>query len=140
MKRELTHRPLRFATYEGYDQLPERDRNFVVDRAVEEYSINEPIGSAHDDDGAPSVGFVDARTARAVGQGARGGRVLSSDDLREDALRRENAAQRENIATNPFRDEPHPAMVTAVKRFGIVGLIAGALVSAALRWWKVLAR
>jgi len=39
---------------------------------------------------------------------------------------------------NPLRDEPHPAMVAAVHRFGVVGLIAGALGTALLRWWKTL--
>jgi hypothetical protein len=37
-----------------------------------------------------------------------------------------------------LRDEPHPAVVRAVRRFGLVGLVACALGAAAARGWKSL--
>jgi hypothetical protein len=51
-----------------------------------------------------------------------------SDELRH--------ADIEGICANPLRDEPHPLMVAAVRRFGVVGLVAGAVGTAVLRWWK----
>jgi hypothetical protein len=39
---------------------------------------------------------------------------------------------------NPLREEPHPAAIGAVRRFGVVGLVTCALTSSALRWWKSL--
>jgi hypothetical protein len=48
----------------------------------------------------------------------------------------EAAAKTDGITIhgNPFRDEPHPVVVSAVKRFGLVGLMACALFAGARRW------
>ena len=40
------------------------------------------------------------------------------------------------VCSNPLREEPHPALVATVRRFGMAGLVAGALGSALLRWWR----
>lgn len=39
---------------------------------------------------------------------------------------------------NPFRDEPSPTVIAAVKRFGLVGLIACAVGTGMARWWRSL--
>jgi hypothetical protein len=39
---------------------------------------------------------------------------------------------------NPFRDEPNPALVTAVRHFGVAGLVAGAVGTAISRWCRSL--
>lgn len=39
---------------------------------------------------------------------------------------------------NPFQDEPSPTVIAAVKRFGLVGLIACALGTGMTRWWRSL--
>jgi hypothetical protein len=38
------------------------------------------------------------------------------------------------INGNPLRDEPHPVVVNAVRRFGLVGLMGCALFAGAGRW------
>jgi len=45
----------------------------------------------------------------------------------------------QGICANPLRDEPAPVIVGAVKRFGVVGLVACALGAGLARWWKSLA-
>ena len=42
----------------------------------------------------------------------------------------------EQTVANPFRDDPHPAVVWAVKHFGIVGLLVSAACSAAARLFR----
>jgi hypothetical protein len=42
------------------------------------------------------------------------------------------------LCFNPLRDEPSDAVVHAVQRFGVVGLVSCALGSGVLRWWKSL--
>jgi hypothetical protein len=44
------------------------------------------------------------------------------------------------INGNPLRDEPHPVVINAVRRFGLVGLIACALFAGARRWLSSLVR
>jgi hypothetical protein len=99
---------LRFVTSEAYDHVLKRVRNAVVERSLEEYVIDQPIGAA--DEGAPRY----------------------RDDLQH--------ADIEGICANPLRDEPHPAIIAAVRRFGAVGLIAAALGAAVVRWWNTVAR
>jgi hypothetical protein len=93
----------------------------VVERSVEEYSLDEPIGTPHGNETAAD----------------RSGQV--SQDVRPDScgLQPEDI---QGICANPLRDEPHPALVSAVKHFGVVGLVAGALGAALARWWKSGAR
>jgi hypothetical protein len=84
-----------------------------VERSAEQYSLHESIS-------AP---------ARAAA-------------LSDDASQRERPARHKDIVgicANPLRDEPHPAVVGAVKRFGLVALVACALGAGLLRWWKSLA-
>ena len=118
MKRELTRCLLRFATAEAYDQPVVWVRKFVVDRSVAEYSLDdEPIGAV---DGEEAVGerrLSDAPAARP--------RAVQHQGL-------------EGICVNPLREEPHPAIIAAVRRFGVVGLVACALGTACVRWWKSL--
>jgi hypothetical protein len=118
MKRELTHCPLRFATAEAYDQPLMRVRKFVVDQSVAEYSLaDEPIGAV---DGEQAVG-------------ERG--------LSDSAAARPQAVQHpglEGVCVNPLREEPHPAIIAAVRRFGVVGLVACALGAACARGWRSL--
>jgi hypothetical protein len=97
--------------------LSSPDQESVVERSVEEYSLNEPIGAMHGEM-APSAALRDCATANPY-------HPQHSDT--------------EGIPGNPFSEEPHPAMVGAVRRFGIAGLVAGALGAALLRWWKSLA-
>src|SRR5690349_20511859 len=108
MRDALPRCHLRFATLEACDHSLKRARNHVVERSVEEFAIDQPIGAAQE--GAP-------RYSDALGH-----------------------ADIEGICANPLRDEPHPAMVSAVRRFGVVGLIAGALAAALLRGWRSLNR
>jgi hypothetical protein len=85
-----------------------------VERSAEQYSLHESISAA----------------ARAAA-------------LSDDASQRERPARHEDvvgICANPLRDEPHPAVVSAVKRFGLVALVACALGAGLLHWWKSLAR
>jgi hypothetical protein len=106
---------LRFATSEAYDS-PTRARMSVVERSVEEYSLAEPIGVPHDS----------GATERDLSETADpGSRHLQPEDIEE-------------ICANPLRDEPHPAIVGAVKRFGLVGLVTCALGTGLMRWWKSL--
>ena len=116
MKRELMHCPLRFATAQAYDQ-PLRDPGSVwVERSAEEFSLDEPIDASH---GNPAVAGALADNAGAA----------------ERAFRREDI---EGICANPLRDEPHPLMVGAVRRFGLVGLVTCAVGTGLLRWWHSL--
>ena len=85
-----------------------------MERSVEKYSLHEPIG-------APQAG--EARAAAPSDGASPGERRFRHEDI-------------EGICANPLRDEPHPAVVSAVKRFGLVGLVACAVGAGLLRWWK----
>jgi hypothetical protein len=88
-----------------------------VERAVEELSIDEPIDARHQYGRAP--------------------------ESHPDVLFRQREFQSdgvEAIRVNPLCEEPHPAAIRAVKRFGLVGLVACALAAAGARWWKSLPR
>jgi hypothetical protein len=85
-----------------------------VERAAQEIALEEPIDAPHQYE-------VAAQTAAGVSSQPR--RFPAGADL-------------EKICANPLRDEPHPAQIRAVRRFGIVGLIGCALGAATARWWK----
>ena len=74
-----------------------------------------------------------------------------SDEFREDeavadvssGIYKPSVEQREKgrpSCSNPLRDEPHPAVIAAVRHFGIVGLMASALGSGLMRWCRSLNR
>lgn len=42
----------------------------------------------------------------------------------------------ERMYLNPLRDEPDAAVVAAVQRFGVVGLVACAVGTGVARWWR----
>jgi len=98
----------------------------VVERSVEEYSLHEPIGAPHDHESA-------------AGRLSEAAHPDSPPDLRPDSGELQPKDLR-GICANPFTDEPHPTVVSAVKRFGVVGLVACALGAGLTRWWKSLAR
>jgi hypothetical protein len=116
MKRELTRCHLRFATLEAYDPQPKRARNAVVERSVEEFAIEEPIG-------AEQLRHADLER-------------LCDAEERDQPRTNHIESLRLTAYANPLRDEPDPALVTAVQRFGVVGLIAGAVGAAMTRWWR----
>jgi hypothetical protein len=121
MKRELTRCHLRFATSEAYDHRFKRARNFVVERSVEEYSLDEPI-SAVLNTHAQHAGTED---------------VPQHEGPEELGV---SSAREQPISVNPLRDEPSPLVIGAVKRFGAVGLVACALGSGLTRWWRSMTR
>jgi hypothetical protein len=90
----------------------------VVERSVEEYSFVEPIGAPH-------------------GKEAVAGRLSETPhpDSQPDTppLRPEDI---QGICANPLADEPDPAVVSAVRRYGVVGLVACAVGAGFMRWWK----
>jgi hypothetical protein len=116
MKAELTPCHLRSIRAGGYDPLEPGPGLFAVERSVGEYSLDELTGAEHDEDARADT-LSDSTCSQAP-------------DMRP--------ADLENICANPLREEPHPAIVGAVKRFGAVGLVAGALGTGLLRWWKSL--
>jgi hypothetical protein len=94
-----------------------------VERSVvEAYPLDAPIGAPH-------------RKEAAAGSLSDTG----NPGLRPDfgGLRPEDI---QGIRANPLADEPHPTIVHAVKRFGVVGLVACALGTGLMRWWRSLAR
>jgi hypothetical protein len=111
MKRELPQWPLRFATARAYDSGALRDPgNLWVNRSIQEFSLDKPIDALH---GTDSV---------ARGKAPAVARVLRRDEL-------------EAMYANPLRDEPQPAVVGAVKRFGLLGLVTCAMTTGLVRWW-----
>jgi hypothetical protein len=58
-------------------------------------------------------------------------RVLADERDNDEAV---GKADGTTIDGNPLRDEPHPVVVNAVRRFGLIGLIACALFAGAGRW------
>jgi hypothetical protein len=116
MERELMHCPLRFATAQAYDPVVSDPGSLWVERSAEEFSFDEPIDTSHGNEAV----------AGALSDGAR---------PRECPFRREDIG---GICANPLRDEPHPVVVQAVKRFGLVGLVTCAVGTGLLRWWHSL--
>lgn len=93
-----------------------------MERSVEEYLLDEPIGTPYDSDTAS--GRLSA---------------VASPDAQADSCRLQ-PEDIQGICANPLRDEPHPAAVSAVRHFGVVGLVACALGAGLARWWKSLGR
>ena len=118
MKHGLTRCHLRFATPEAYSPRLRRARKCVVERSIEEYSLHETVEAANC--GEAVAGTV----SEAAGPVSRG---LQPQDIA-------------GICANPLSEEPHPAVVRAVTRFGIVGLMACALGAGFTRWWRSLTR
>jgi hypothetical protein len=98
----------------------------VVERSVAEYSLDEPIGvplrSASTVDGLVAVELVETAYPDSLPDSER----LQPEDI-------------QGICANPLADEPHPTIVGAVQRFGVVGLVACALGFGLMRWLKSLA-
>ena len=92
-----------------------------MERSAAEYSLDEPIGTPQ-------------------GNETHAGRLSAqvSQDVLPDSCRLQ-PEDIQGICANPLRDEPHPAIVGAVKYFGVVGLVACALGTALARWWKSVA-
>jgi hypothetical protein len=116
MKRELMQCPLRFATPQAYDPVLSDPGSSWVERSVEEFSLDEPIDASHGNEAVADA-------------------LYDSASPRDRPFRREDI---EGICANPLRDEPHPAVVAAVKRFGLVGLMTCAVGTGLLRWWHSL--
>jgi hypothetical protein len=109
----------------------------VVERSVAEYSLDEPIGAPHGIEATVDKLVADRRVADMLAV------VRLSDTAYPDSLPDSGKLQPddiEGICANPLADEPHPTIVSAVKRFGVVGLVACALGTGLMRWWKSLAR
>ncbi|MFL6603139.1 MAG: hypothetical protein ACJ8R9_17665 [Steroidobacteraceae bacterium] len=102
-----------------------------MERSVEEYSLHEPFGVPHDHESD-------------TGSLSEAAHPELPPDCPADLRPQSGHWQPEDlpaIRANPFTaDEPHPAVVTTVKRFGVVGLVVCALGAGLTRWWKSLAR
>jgi hypothetical protein len=116
MKRELVHCPLRFATAQAYDPVLSDPGSLWVERSAEECTLDAPIDASHGNEAVTDALSDNAST---------GGRPFLREDI-------------EAICANPLRDEPHPVVVGAVKRFGLVGLVTCAVGTGLLRWWQSL--
>ena len=116
MKRELMHCPLRFVTAQAYDPVVSDPGSLWVERSAEEFTLDEPIDASHCDEAVADALSDSAST---------GDRPFRREDI-------------EGICANPLRDEPHPVVVGAVKRFGLVGLVTCAVCAGLLRWWHSL--
>ena len=99
----------------------------MVERSAEEYSLDEPIGVP-----LGSAATVDRRVVVRLAETAYPDSLPDSERLQPEDI--------QGICANPLADEPHRAMIAAVQRFGVVGLVACALGTALMRWWKSLAR
>lgn len=113
MKRELMHCPLRFAFAQAYDPGLRDPGSLWVEQSVEEFALDQPIDASHMN-------------------GAVSGALSDSATTAEQPFRR---ADIEGICANPLREEPHPLLVGAVRRFGLVGLVTCAVGTGLLRWW-----
>lgn len=116
MKRQLMHCPLRFTTARAYDPVVSDPGSLWMERSAEEFSLDEPIDASHGNEGVA-------------------GALSDSANPGECPFRREDI---EGICANPLRDEPHPLLVGAVKRFGLLGLVTCAVCTGLLRWWHSL--
>ncbi len=114
MKCELMHRSLRFATARAYDQALHDPGSLWVARSAEQFSLDEPIDAAHENQ-------------------AVAGALADDADAAERALRCEDF---EGICANPLRDPPSSLIVGAVRHFGLVGLVTCAVGTGLLRWWQ----
>jgi hypothetical protein len=90
----------------------------VVEQSVEEYSLDEPTGAQHSNELAAGALADEADAASRPDSQA-----LQPEDI-------------QGICANPLAEEPGPIVIGAVKRFGVVGLVACALGAAVARWWK----
>jgi hypothetical protein len=122
IKQRVDALPLEIRNITGVRSVPTRARNCVVERSVEEYSLDEPIGAPHGNETAAG------RLSEVASPGAR----IDSCRLQPEDI--------QGICANPLRDEPHPAVIGAVKHFGVVGLVACAIGAGLARWWKSKAR
>jgi hypothetical protein len=116
MKRELMHCSLRSATPQGYDSALSEPGSVWVEQSANEFSLDEPIDASHENEAV----------AGALSDGAKPCRR---------PFRREDI---EGLRVNPLRDEPHPLVIGAVTRFGLVGLMTCAVGTGLLRWWHSL--
>lgn len=89
-----------------------------MERSVEEYSLDEPTGAPHSNEFAAGA-LIDE--ANAISRPDP--QPLQAQDI-------------QGICANPLAEEPEPIVIGAVKRFGVVGLVACALGAAVARWWK----
>ncbi len=87
-----------------------------MERSVEEFRLDGPIGPAPQD--------------AAVGEAQSDGPVLLSQQFRHEDI--------QGICANPLREEPSTMAIATVKRLGVVGLVACAVGSGLLRWWRSL--
>lgn len=115
MKRDLMHCSLRFATPRGYHPALSESGSVWVERSAE-FSLDEPIDASQGNEAV----------AGALSDGAKPGRrPFRHEDI-------------EGLRVNPLRDEPHPLVIGAVTRFGLVGLVTCAVGTGLLRWWHSL--
>jgi hypothetical protein len=114
MKQSMPQRPLRFATAQAYDASLRSPGSFWVERSVEQFSLDEPIGDSHERENDADRSADSAETAE------------------QPFLRDATGA----LCTNPLRDAPDPVVVGAVKRFGVVGLVTVAVGTGIARWWN----
>jgi hypothetical protein len=89
-----------------------------VERSVEEFALDGPIGTSHADEHADDA---------AAG---------SPDTAERSYIHAKNAP----VCTNPFRDEPSPVAIGTVKRLGLVGLVGYAIGTGIARWWHSLSK
>ena len=89
-----------------------------MERSAEEFSLDGPIGTSHGDERA-----ADAAPG-------------SADTAERPYIHEESGT----VCTNPFRDEPSPVAVGAVKRLGVVGLVGYAVGAGIARWWHSLSK
>jgi hypothetical protein len=119
--------PLEVRNIEGVGSAPTSARIGVVKRSVAEYALDEPIGvplgNAAAVDGLVVVRLAERAYPESLPDSPPDSETLQPADI-------------QGICANPLRDEPPPALVAAVRRFGVVGLLAGALGTGAMRWWK----
>jgi hypothetical protein len=116
MKPQMVQRPLMFRTERPYASAAYARGGSLVERSVSGMPLNEP---------------ADASVQRP--------REAVAKELVGNAAAGERPARREDLeALNPLRDQPSTAMVKAVRRFGLVGLVTGAVFAATARWWHSL--
>jgi hypothetical protein len=99
----------------------------VVERSAEEYSLDDPIGVP-----LRSASTVDELVVVKLVETTYPHTLPDSEKLQPEDI--------QGICANPLADEPHPAIVGAVQRFGVVGLVACALGTGLMRWWNSRAR
>jgi len=124
MKIQVQVLPLEIRKIAGVRSLPARTGTRVVERSVEDYSLDEPIEVPQ---GSAPAAHTSTDTTELSDAADAGTRYLQPPDL-------------EGVCANPMRDEPSPAVIGTVKRFGVVGLVACAVGAGLTRWCKSLVR